>query len=973
MERVAGWLAARGDDEPGRHAALAVLHASARVAALLTEADRPAPPVDEIASRTLDAPEADRLAFLWHGASVAAGEAMALGPQGRGPNGVLVRAVLAHLEAAELSRDDRLELLRLLLLAEGRAQDVDLEPLVALAEEVAGSAKAEGLLLKLRSRVSVRAPELLARVDRFVDAPTAPDGDLLAAYLAEARASRHTRGFQVDLGTLSTAQVLLAADAETRADVLVRALLALAELPFDAFDAHGHLRALASALGRRKLTLDDAQAAGLVAALRRAAPYFVPWNVVVRLISAHAERSGPEGYRDDLQALAESLADQHDAESRKAGGALAALLTPKGADPKELPFDDGPFADLVRASLAGAPAEAAWIALLTHAATGTSASKPSKAWSKEAARRVAAVGPTFADVLVPWLEAARPGPHPSMSKWEEFRYFVLHPSPSELGQSVRDIDVIRGLVWAAGPVDDPRLPRAIASLAARCFQKVRGWGARSPKLGNGALYALGVAPGTAGVAHLSRLAGRVRYVTGQKQIDRALSAAAERAGVSRAEIEEMGVPDYGLVDGARTDDVGGWQAELAVTDARDVELRWISPAGEAQKAPPAALKDTHADEIEALQAERAEVRDVLAGQANRIERLWLSHTSPWRYADWRDRYLDHGLVGIVARALVWTVDGTPALWSDGRLRDVDGAVLPEPPADAPVTLWHPIEADAAAVVAWRDRIDRLGIRQPVKQVWREIYRITPAEEEARLYSRRFAAHLLRQHALVALTRDRGWRYTLIGAWDSDNAPTKEAARWWASWQVERVVTDDDPGHTGYRLVSSDELWFGRIGAHEASPLADVPPLVFSELMRDVDLFVSVCSIGADPGWVPDGHAAYWDSFAYGELTELGRTRAQVVERLLPRLKIRDVATVDGRWLVVRGTLATYRIHLGSGNVMIEDRGYLCIVPERSRREGEEILLPFEGDDVLTVVLSKAFLLAADDRIEDPSILVQIAR
>jgi hypothetical protein len=40
----------------------------------------------------------------------------------------------------------------------------------------------------------------------------------------------------------------------------------------------------------------------------------------------------------------------------------------------------------------------------------------------------------------------------------------------------------------------------------------------------------------------------------------------------------------------------------------------------------------------------------------------------------------------------------------------------------------------------------------------------------------------------------------------------------------------------------------------------VPPLVLSEAMRDVDLFVGVTSIAADPEWTDRGedrYAAYW--------------------------------------------------------------------------------------------------------------------
>ena len=48
---------------------------------------------------------------------------------------------------------------------------------------------------------------------------------------------------------------------------------------------------------------------------------------------------------------------------------------------------------------------------------------------------------------------------------------------------------------------------------------------------------------------------------------------------------------------------------------------------------------------------------------------------------------------------------------------------------------------------------------------------------------------------------------------------------------------------------------------------------------------------------------------------------------------------------------------------------------RPRRRGsgrrQQVFLPFEGDQVLAVILSKAFLLADDDKIDDPTIVSQI--
>jgi hypothetical protein len=52
--------------------------------------------------------------------------------------------------------------------------------------------------------------------------------------------------------------------------------------------------------------------------------------------------------------------------------------------------------------------------------------------------------------------------------------------------------------------------------------------------------------------------------------------------------------------------------------------------------------------------------------------------------------------------------------------------------------------------------------------------------------------------------------------------------------------------------------------------------------------------------------------------------------------------------------------------------YLCIVAARGPQAGK-LFLPFEDDAVLSMILSKAFLLAADSTITDESITRQIGR
>jgi hypothetical protein len=151
-------------------------------------------------------------------------------------------------------------------------------------------------------------------------------------------------------------------------------------------------------------------------------------------------------------------------------------------------------------------------------------------------------------------------------------------------------------------------------------------------------------------------------------------------------------------------------------------------------------------------------------------------------------------------------------------------------------------------------------------------------------------------------------------------------------------------------------------------------------MRDVDLFVGVGSVGNDPNWAdggPEGrYRDYWTSYSFGALSQTAKTRRQVLQPLIPRLKIADRCRLEDRFLIVQGDVRTYKIHLGSGNILMEpDDQYLCIVPTRAPTAGNlgtKLFLPFEGERTLAIILSKAFLLAEDKEIRDPTILHQIS-
>ena len=199
----------------------------------------------------------------------------------------------------------------------------------------------------------------------------------------------------------------------------------------------------------------------------------------------------------------------------------------------------------------------------------------------------------------------------------------------------------------------------------------------------------------------------------------------------------------------------------------------------------------------------------------------------------------------------------------------------------------------------------------------------------------------------------------------------------AEYWINELNAEDAMNDSGIWLYcATDQVRFFK-GENEEVDLIDVPKLVFSEVMRDVDLFVGVASVGNDPAWQDNSglpqYNDYWQSYSFGNLTEVAKTRKGILEKLLPRLKISKVAKIDGKFLVVKGTKRTYKIHIGSTNILMEPNDqYLCIVPARSTSNSKDkLFIPFEGDKGFSILLSKAFMLAEDDKITDTTILSQI--
>ncbi|MFD1537555.1 DUF4132 domain-containing protein [Nonomuraea guangzhouensis] len=537
--------------------------------------------------------------------------------------------------------------------------------------------------------------------------------------------------------------------------------------------------------------------------------------------------------------------------------------------------------------------------------------------------------------------------------------FVCEPSSGRCRRVVSDsnTEVARGVIWAATLARVDGLVAGLTWLADQLGGDRTGF-VQDLAVAGAAINALGECEDP---QPLWRLRTSLKNRALRKQVDAALATAAEHVGTTPARLLEQGVPTHGLAaDGTRSWRLGDHTVVLTVRDAVTVRLGFTAPDDTAIRALPPAVSEAHAKELKAIKTVQKEVRQTLAAERARLEGLFTVDRT-WSPEDWVRHYLDHPITAVVARGLIWETDGKTFLPGDA-------------PAGAEVRLWHPARAPLEEVAAWRETLTERRVRQPYKQAFREVYLLTPAEETTGVYSNRFAAHIVGHPRLYALLKTRGWQTTWLRAsGEHDAVARKELAE--GAWRVRFRYETAAVADYEVTLAATDQVRFDRRHgrAWRETPLAQVPPLVFSEAMRDVDLFVAVTSIAADPDWIDRGEerfGGYWREVSVGPLPPSAEVRRDALARILPRTAVADRCTLTDRYLVVRGDLRTYRIHLGSGNVLMSPGDvYLCIVP--ARRRDAKLFLPFEEDGRLALILNKAFLLAHDKKITDEAILQQI--
>jgi len=279
--------------------------------------------------------------------------------------------------------------------------------------------------------------------------------------------------------------------------------------------------------------------------------------------------------------------------------------------------------------------------------------------------------------------------------------------------------------------------------------------------------------------------------------------------------------------------------------------------------------------------------------------------------------------------------------------DIIGSHHIEPSGDTLLTVAHPFQMYTQGM--WhtiQKYVFDNQIIQPFKQVFRELY--VKTEEELNMeHSLRYAGNQIQPRKTVACLRTRHWvadiEEGLQKVYYKENIVARiyALADWFSPADIESPTLE--------WVVFTDRK------TGKDLKIREIPDIIFSEVMRDVDLAVSVA------------HAGGVDPETSHSTVEM---RKAIAEFTMPLFKLTNV-TFTKNHAVIQGARANYTVHLGSGVVHQEAGPMINVLPVHSQRHGR-IFLPFVDDDPKTSeVLTKILFFAEDKKIKDPFILEQI--
>jgi predicted DNA-binding WGR domain protein len=339
---------------------------------------------------------------------------------------------------------------------------------------------------------------------------------------------------------------------------------------------------------------------------------------------------------------------------------------------------------------------------------------------------------------------------------------------------------------------------------------------------------------------LDSIAEKVKFKGLQDKARLKITEVAEERGLSREQLADRIAPTLDLdPNGSRVLSFGPRSFRVGFDEHLVPFVLDESGKRSADLPKPKAADDATvaAESVQTWKALKKDAKTVAQGQIHRLERAMCLQRK-WSGEELATLFIAHPLVVHLVRRLVWAtyvgdkVERLLRVAEDRTLADAEDKTFTLAP-DAVVGLPHRLELSESDIRVWGEIFASYELLQPFPQLERDVYATTDAEREAKELARSSGVEIA-SGKVIGLTA-RGWR---MGApqdagwiWDmTKTLPGDLLARlsldggFLAGAMAESPPTQK----LGAVVVQRGEHWEG-----EPLALGEIPPLVFSELVRDL--------------------------------------------------------------------------------------------------------------------------------------------
>ena len=380
---------------------------------------------------------------------------------------------------------------------------------------------------------------------------------------------------------------------------------------------------------------------------------------------------------------------------------------------------------------------------------------------------------------------------------------------------------------------------------------------------------------------------------------------------------------------------------IKIDDLGQSEIIYEKAGKELKSLPTKLKKDKY---IEAIKEVHKNLKEQYRRSRKMLEEAMEDGTEFYGYEI--ENLMTNPVIAPILKSLVFKMDKNLGYYEDKKLKPVNKKAVTVKD-DSLLKIAHCFDLFESGDWAsyQKDIFDR-ELKQPFKQVFRELY-VKTADEKGRDKSLRYAGHQVQPAKTVALLKTRRWiidgQEGLEKVYYKKNIIAKifALADWFSPADIEAPTLE--------------EVQFFDRKTFKPILIDDVPDLIFTEVMRDLDLVVSVAHIGdVDP---EASHSTI-------------EMRKAIIEFNCKLFKLKNVTFTENHALI-KGERAEYSIHLGSGLVHQKAGSAINVLPVHSQHRGR-VFLPFIDDDPKTAeIMAKVLLFAQDDKIKDVFILEQI--